>query len=110
MFIFIPNEYPIFIENIDVSNVQKEFPHFELDPGITETGMKYYKLDVNILFVDDLYPKNILFERRDPNEKTITEQFFGWLTYLRTTLREFDHWNLQLNNVFITNTGYITLL
>ena len=125
MLLHIPNENPIFIDNIHAqddesegrgdeedllrkSNDSDSFPSYHLDPGIDPEGKDIWKLSVCIVFDDNLMPSSLDIARSEHNRRHIEDQFFGWLGYVKTLPRNTVYWRLQMNHIVINHTGFYT--
>jgi len=108
MFLRIPGDHPIFVENAYVIEAKESLQSFDPDPGTNPQGQLVWKISVYIIFSDNLLPKIYDIEKVDYDRNYIVDQFFGWLAYVQTISREFEYWRLQINNVVINHTGFCT--
>jgi hypothetical protein len=108
MFLHIPGNHPIFVENAYIVEAKESFHPFSPDPGTDPQGQTTWKMSVYIIFSDNLIPKIYDIEKIDYDRNYITDQFFGWLAYVQTISREFEYWRLQINNIVINHTGFRT--
>jgi hypothetical protein len=108
MFLHIPGDHPIFVEDTCIECAKYLIYPFNPDPGTNPQGQKIWKMSIFIIFSDNLLPKVYNINKVDYDQEYIINQFFGWLGYVKNISRSIEYWRIQINNVVINHTGFIT--